>query len=76
MSMYALLRSSQTPPTEQQIEESLAGNLCRCTGYRPIIDAFRVFAETDDMIYTVGNSASQQGNEFICISCHQFQQKL
>ncbi|KMT14477.1 hypothetical protein BVRB_4g072500 [Beta vulgaris subsp. vulgaris] len=68
MSMYALLRSSQTPPTEQQIEESLAGNLCRCTGYRPIIDAFRVFAKSDDMIYTVGNSASQQGNEFICPS--------
>ncbi|KMS94882.1 hypothetical protein BVRB_014400 isoform A [Beta vulgaris subsp. vulgaris] len=63
-----VLLSSQTPPTEQQIEESLAGNLCRCTGYRPIIDAFRVFAETDDMIYTFGNSASQQGNEFICPS--------
>lgn len=68
MSMYALLRSSQTPPTEQQIEESLAGNLCRCTGYRPIIDAFRVFAKTDDMIYTSCTVASLQGNEFICPS--------
>lgn len=68
MSMYALLRSSQTPPTEQQIEESLAGNLCRCTGYRPIMDAFRVFAKTDDLIYTGGNLASRQGNEFICPS--------
>lgn len=29
MSMYALLRSSQTPPSEEQIEESLAGN---CAG--------------------------------------------
>ncbi|KAB2092949.1 hypothetical protein ES319_A02G065100v1 [Gossypium barbadense] len=37
MSLYALLRSSETPPTEEQIEESLAGNLCRCTGYRPIV---------------------------------------
>lgn len=68
MSMYALLRSCQTPPTEQQIEESLAGNLCRCTGYRPIMDAFRVFAKTDNMIYTCGTSASHQGNEFICPS--------
>ncbi|KAL8241434.1 hypothetical protein R6Q59_014788 [Mikania micrantha] len=49
MSMYALLRSNKTPPTEEQIEESLAGNLCRCTGYRPILDAFQVFAKA--MIY-------------------------
>ncbi|XP_057849574.2 xanthine dehydrogenase 1 isoform X2 [Cryptomeria japonica] len=51
MSMYALLRSSKEPPTQEQIEESLAGNLCRCTGYRPILDAFRVFAKTDNSLY-------------------------
>lgn len=68
MSMYALLRSSQTPPSEEQIEESLAGNLCRCTGYRPIIDAFRVFAKTDDVLYTDRSSLSLQEGEFICPS--------
>ncbi|KAF8369542.1 hypothetical protein HHK36_032438 [Tetracentron sinense] len=68
MSMYALLRSSQTPPSEEQIEESLAGNLCRCTGYRPIIDAFRVFAKTDDALYTNRSSLSLQGSEFVCPS--------
>ncbi|XP_021278029.1 xanthine dehydrogenase 1-like isoform X1 [Herrania umbratica] len=68
MSMYALLRSSQTPPTEEQIEESLAGNLCRCTGYRPIVDAFRVFAKTDDALYADKSSLSLQGGEFVCPS--------
>lgn len=68
MSMYALLRSNQTPPTEEQIEESLAGNLCRCTGYRPIIDAFRVFAKTDDVLYSDISSCSLQEGEFVCPS--------
>lgn len=68
MSMYALLRSSRTPPTEEEIEESLAGNLCRCTGYRPIIDAFRVFAKTDNALYNDISSLSLQGGEFVCPS--------
>ncbi|VFQ65583.1 unnamed protein product [Cuscuta campestris] len=66
MSMYALLRSSQELPTEEEIEESLAGNLCRCTGYRPIVDAFRVFSKTNDAIYTSG--LSKGDSEFLCPS--------
>lgn len=68
MSLYALLRSSKLPPSEEQIEESLAGNLCRCTGYRPIVDAFRVFAKTDDSLYTNVSSDNTKEGEFICPS--------
>ncbi|XP_068641785.1 xanthine dehydrogenase 1-like isoform X2 [Aristolochia californica] len=68
MSMYALLRSSKGPPSEEHIEESLAGNLCRCTGYRPIVDAFRVFAKTDDFMYTNVSSVGVSNGDFICPS--------
>jgi xanthine dehydrogenase small subunit len=38
MSLYALwMRKPKV--SEGEIEEALQGNLCRCTGYRPIIDA-------------------------------------
>ncbi|CRK91710.1 CLUMA_CG005356, isoform A [Clunio marinus] len=42
MSMYALLRSTPKP-NMKDLEATLQGNLCRCTGYRPIIEGFRTF---------------------------------
>lgn len=40
MSLYALYQQeSDTPSLKNKIEQSLGGNLCRCTGYRPIIQA-------------------------------------
>uniref|UniRef100_A0A914X7U9 2Fe-2S ferredoxin-type domain-containing protein n=1 Tax=Plectus sambesii TaxID=2011161 RepID=A0A914X7U9_9BILA len=44
MAMYALLRN-YPQPTEEQIDVALQGNLCRCTGYRPILEAFYSFAK-------------------------------
>jgi xanthine dehydrogenase small subunit len=32
-------RHAEAPATRQQIADDLSGNLCRCTGYRPILDA-------------------------------------
>uniref|UniRef100_A0A2I3HYX1 Xanthine dehydrogenase/oxidase n=1 Tax=Nomascus leucogenys TaxID=61853 RepID=A0A2I3HYX1_NOMLE len=43
MSMYTLLRN-QPEPTMEEIENAFQGNLCRCTGYRPILQGFRTFA--------------------------------
>ncbi|XP_059609594.1 xanthine dehydrogenase-like [Phlebotomus argentipes] len=42
MSMYATLRNTQAP-TMADLETTFQGNLCRCTGYRPIIEGFRTF---------------------------------
>jgi carbon-monoxide dehydrogenase small subunit len=38
MSSYALLRRNPEPSNEQ-IRRALAGNLCRCTGYTPIVNS-------------------------------------
>ena len=38
MSMEAFLRDP-ADPGEAEVREALAGNLCRCTGYRPIVEA-------------------------------------
>ena len=38
MTAYALLEENPSP-TEGEVRRALEGNLCRCTGYRKIIDA-------------------------------------
>jgi xanthine dehydrogenase small subunit len=38
MSLFALFKND-VAPTRERICEAISGNLCRCTGYRPIIDA-------------------------------------
>lgn len=38
MSLFALYHTNGKP-RRQQIVDQIAGNLCRCTGYRPIVDA-------------------------------------
>ncbi|KAK0098372.1 hypothetical protein PV326_008961 [Microctonus aethiopoides] len=44
MSMYALLRTIPKP-SMHDLEITFQGNLCRCTGYRAIIEGFRTFTE-------------------------------
>jgi len=38
MSMFALYKNNPSP-SRTEIDDALSGNLCRCTGYRPILDA-------------------------------------
>jgi xanthine dehydrogenase small subunit len=45
MSLFALYKNNAAP-SRREIDDALAGNLCRCTGYRPIIDAAsRMFSD-------------------------------
>lgn len=46
MSLWGMyLKQDGRAPTRCQIDDALSGNLCRCTGYRPIIDAARRMGE-------------------------------
>ena len=40
MALFALYHARHSRPLDRaQVTDSIAGNLCRCTGYRPIVDA-------------------------------------
>jgi xanthine dehydrogenase small subunit len=39
MSIFTLYHATERAVTRAQVNDWIAGNLCRCTGYRPIVDA-------------------------------------
>ncbi|KAL2265292.1 hypothetical protein VTJ83DRAFT_6392 [Remersonia thermophila] len=62
MSLYALLRNNPEP-TEHDVEEAFDGNLCRCTGYRPILDAAQTFSVRGrDAAPACGNAKANGGS--------------
>ena len=59
MSLFVLYKTNFRP-TRSEIDDALAGNLCRCTGYRPIIAAAQEMYDdaliTDDWLRQPGDS--------------------
>jgi xanthine dehydrogenase/oxidase len=55
--LYALLRNDPEP-SEIEIEEAFDGNLCRCTGYRPILDAAQSFGPKKTCGKSIANGGS------------------
>jgi len=43
MAAYALLERDPAP-TEEAIRDGISGNLCRCTGYLPVVEAVKLAA--------------------------------
>ncbi|CAG0923846.1 unnamed protein product [Notodromas monacha] len=93
MSVYALLRNTYgrddggggggggdaAPPTMAQLLESLQGNLCRCTGYRPILDGYKTFTKeyldsTNGAIFAGAGCCGKMVNGTCCQQQQQQQQ--
>ncbi len=64
MSLFALFKT-EASPGRVQIDDALAGNLCRCTGYRPIIEAakrmYTLAGEGDWLTTPAGGKADASG---------------
>jgi aerobic carbon-monoxide dehydrogenase small subunit len=54
------LLAEVTSPSEEQIREAISGNLCRCTGYQPIVDAVKLAVSR-----TATNGESQSVSEAV-----------
>ncbi|KAK9885680.1 hypothetical protein WA026_012444 [Henosepilachna vigintioctopunctata] len=71
MNMYALCKDGK--PTMKEVENSFGGNLCRCTGYRPILTAFKSlckdaspellgrYPDIEDFVWVKPKNGSQNG---------------
>ena len=64
MSLYALWLTHDAPPPRGEIEEALAGNLCRCTGYGPILAAlaraYEIAAPARDVLRVRGDAQQRE----------------
>ncbi|CAG7824794.1 unnamed protein product [Allacma fusca] len=71
MSMYTLLRNT-TVPKFTDMETAFQGNLCRCTGYRPILEGFKTFlteGDSNDVVNGVSNGCcGKKVNGGCCMS--------
>ncbi|CAN8247048.1 unnamed protein product [Cochlearia groenlandica] len=65
ISLYSALSNANSKGsglTVSEAEKSVAGNLCRCTGYRPIVDACKSFASDVDIEDLGFNSFWKKGD--------------
>lgn len=69
MNMYSLLKGSDQLLGAAEIERSFSGNLCRCTGYRPILDAFKSFSLEKSLMDESTHGTELDIEEFPSVTC-------
>jgi xanthine dehydrogenase small subunit len=61
LSLFALYKNNPNP-TRREIDEALSGNLCRCTGYLPIVEAagamYQLPTAADDWLKQAAGSSA------------------
>ncbi|HZW47213.1 MAG TPA: FAD binding domain-containing protein, partial [Microvirga sp.] len=62
MSLFTLYQEAARPLSREEVNDALAGNLCRCTGYRPIVDAaLEACASAPQDAFAQANEATARG---------------
>ena len=56
-------RNGSSNLTAAEAEKAVSGNLCRCTGYRPLVDACKSFAKDADIEDLGFNSFCKKGGD-------------
>ena len=59
MSLFALFKT-EPAPTRAAVCEAISGNLCRCTGYRPILDAAQVMYQQAELATQSAGSETER----------------
>jgi len=75
MSLWGMyIKHEGVAPKRCEIDDALSGNLCRCTGYRPIIDAARRMAELPPVAFDktalAGRLRGLQRGQAFCYTAH------
>nr|XP_037873009.1 aldehyde oxidase 2 isoform X1 [Bombyx mori] len=77
MNMYSILETKKADLTTQEIENSFASNICRCTGYRPIADALKTFAkDADRELLDKLSDIEDLGNKALRLKCTEEQRNV
>jgi carbon-monoxide dehydrogenase small subunit len=59
IALHHLFKISPTP-TDPEIIEALSGQLCRCTGYQPIVAAAKALADSNRLAHLPNNPTSSE----------------